>query len=87
MDSGYIIGWLIGVFFLLLFFVVFSKPLKFIENFCINAIIGISTLLTTNFLLQPIGITVGINIYTIIIAGILSFPGTILLYALEIFIK
>lgn len=87
MNSEYITGWLICVFILLLFFVIFSKPFKAFGNFCINAVIGLSTLFSANFLLSSFGLSVGINLYTAVIAGILGLPGTILLYALKLLIN
>lgn len=86
MDSSQVIGWMIIACLLFVVFIIFSKPLKKLAKVCINSVIGVSALFITNFLLSPFGISVGINIYTALITGILGIPGFIGLYIVSIII-
>ena len=48
-----------------------------------NMIIGIGGILGANFLLAGLGITVGVNLITAAVVGLLGFPGFLLLYATQ----
>ena len=45
-----------------------------------NAVLGVLGILACNFLLAPLGVTVGVNLLTVFIVGVLGVPGFLLLY-------
>lgn len=83
MESSQIIGWMIIACLLFIVFLIFAKPLKIFAKLCINSVIGVSALFIANFLLAPIGLNVGINVFTAIFTGILGIPGVICLFAVN----
>ena len=89
MGSPQVILWMIAgcaAFVIFLFFHrVFFKILKFALK---GAAAGIG-FLACNALLAAagIGVSVGVNVVTILIAAFLGLPGFITLYAVQIFIK
>ncbi len=83
MDSSSIIGWMIVACLLFISLIIFSKPVKLLFKVCINSLIGISALFITNYLLAPLGISVGINVFTALIIGLLGIPGFICVYVLH----
>ena len=54
-------------------------PVKIIWKLIVNALVGGITLLLVNFFGGFLGINIGINIVTALVAGILGFPGVVLL--------
>lgn len=85
MNSNQIIGWMIMACICLGIFIIFSKPIKLIAKVGINSIIGISSLLIGNYFLAPMGMGVGINLFTAAFTGILGIPGVVSLYIMNIF--
>ncbi|MGF7058452.1 pro-sigmaK processing inhibitor BofA family protein [Brassicibacter mesophilus] len=67
----YLLGWLLII------------PIKYLFKLIVNGIIGGVLLLIVNFLGGFIGIYVGINPVTALIAGFLGVPGVILLIVLQ----
>lgn len=67
----YLLGWLLII------------PIKYLFKLIVNSIIGGVLLLIVNFLGGFIGIYVGINPVTALIAGFLGVPGVILLIVLQ----
>ncbi|AFS77183.1 pro-sigma K processing inhibitor [Gottschalkia acidurici 9a] len=59
-------------------------PIKIITKLIWNGIIGGILLILANLLGGLIGITVGINPITALVAGFLGIPGVILLFVLQI---
>lgn len=80
MESSQIIGWMIIACLLFIVFLIFAKPLKIFAKLCINSIIGVSALFAANFILSPLGLSVGINVFTALFTGILGIPGIICLF-------
>ena len=58
----------------------FNRQVKAIFNLVKNAVIGLLGILACNMLLAPVGVTIGVNLLTVSIAGILGIPGLLLLY-------
>lgn len=87
LNSSQIIGWMIVVCALMLIFVLFSRPLRAIAKLCLNSAIGVCALLICNYFLTPLGIGVGINLYTAVFTGVLGIPGVVCLYILRMIFK
>ncbi len=62
---------------------VFINPLKKILKIGINSIISGGVIYLINLISISFGVTVGINIYTCIIGGILGIPGIICLFYIK----
>ncbi len=77
-----IIYGLIGI--VILYFVL--KLLKLPFKMLINGILGVILLYVANLIGANYGVTVGINIVTALIAGILGIPGVIALFIFQLFI-
>ena len=71
------IGLLIGVFKL------FRKPIKTILKLLIHIVSGFILLFVFNYLGGFIGLSLGINWVTAVIAGVLGVPGVILLLVIK----
>ncbi len=71
MDSTKIIMIMIGVCFVMILATTFSKPLKLILKFLFNALWGSIALTFIN----SMGFSIGANLFTAIIVGILGIPG------------
>jgi len=54
-------------------------PAKIVWKLIVNAFIGGITLLLVNFLGGGIGISIGINVVTALVAGVFGVPGVVLL--------
>lgn len=85
MDSNRIIMGMICICLGMMAFIMMAKPLKIIGKWCLNAALGAVGFYAANLLLQPFQISVGINLLTMGIVGILGIPGfaaTILISAI-----
>ncbi len=69
---------------IVIFLFMFFKPIKFLFKILINSALGILGLIGFNYMLAPMGISVGINFLTIGICGILGIPGFVCLYLLKL---
>ena len=58
---------------------VFSWPLKVLGKLILNGGLGVLLLLLVNFAGQYVGVSIGINAITALIAGFLGVPGVIFL--------
>ena len=65
----------ISVIAFIVVFVSFIKPVKSLFRFIINSIMGAGAIIVSNFLLEGIGISLGINVMNAFIVGILGLPG------------
>lgn len=77
---------LVGILLLLLAFRLFLKPLKLMLRLGINSIAGLVVLVCFNFLQTWTGVTVGINLFTVLLTGFLGLPGAALLLLLGKFL-
>ncbi len=77
---------LVGILLLLLAFRLFLKPLKLMLRLGINSIAGLAVLVCFNFLQTWTGVTVGINLFTVLLTGFLGLPGAALLLLLGKFL-
>lgn len=82
MNANQIILYMIIACLALLAITFILKPLKKLAKLAINSILGLVILFITNFLLSPLNLSVGVNLLSAIIIGILGLPGIIFLYIL-----
>ncbi len=61
-------------------FMAFTEQVRFILKIIVQGIIGGALIFIANLLLTPTGISVGVNIFTTLIVGILGVPGFIAIY-------
>ena len=61
-----------------------SAPLRKIFKFLLNAVIGFALLFVINFLGDPFGIQLQINLINALVVGFLGVPGIILLVVLQL---
>ncbi len=73
---------------LLLFLAIrlFLKPIRLLFRLFINSLAGISVLIGCNFMSNMIGVTVGINLFSVLLTGFLGLPGAALLLLLGKFL-
>jgi len=65
---------------------VYTKQFKWLLGVIRNMAFGIVGILGLNMLLAGVGISVGINLVTTLIVGLLGIPGLLLLYATRLLI-
>lgn len=75
MESGSIIMVMILLCLALLVLMMIAKPIKIAGSILLNGVVGAFGLFIVNFLLQPMGIHIGINLLTTGFIGILGLPG------------
>lgn len=74
-----------AVLFIVLFFALLSKPIKWIFKLLINAIFGFIILFIVNYLGAYIGLQISVGWLSAIITGVFGVPGIILLILIENF--
>lgn len=80
MEYIYFLFVIAGLF---LFVTFMSWPFKFIMKLIINSAIGLVLLLFFNLIFGQYNYTLGINLFTVIIAGFFGIPGIIFLFVLK----
>ncbi|MGI5875498.1 MAG: pro-sigmaK processing inhibitor BofA family protein [Dethiobacteria bacterium] len=83
LNLNFIIAFFFGVLVLYILLRVFYFPLKIIGRFLTNSIIGGILLFLFNTVGAFWGVSIGINIVTAVITGILGIPGILLLLLLQ----
>ena len=75
--------------FVLLYILVwiFIKPVKLILKLFANSTIGALCLVAFNYVGSLFGITLGVNLYSSVLCGILGVPGFIMLLCSKMFIR
>jgi len=66
---------MIAIFGLLIVLLIMVKPIKYLFGIGINTIFGVVGIFVTNFFMAQFGVTLGINVLTLGIIGILGLPG------------
>ena len=79
MSIGEISAYILAGALCLLLLGVFFKPLKGIFVMIFQSLLGGIGLFLCNFILTPIGLSLGINAVTAAVCGLLGLPGLILL--------
>jgi len=67
-------------------YLLYTRQFKWLLRVCRNACIGVAGMLAFNMLLAGFGITVGINVITALVVGLLGAPGFLLLYAAQMLV-
>ncbi len=65
---------------------IFIKPVKFIIKIATNSIVGSLFLVLFNYAGTLLGVSLGVNVYSSLVCGILGVPGFFLLLAGKLFI-
>ena len=84
MDSDSIIITLLVLCGILTVAIVFSEPLKHLLKLLANSVFGAAAMFAINTVFGFTGLGVGINMVTIITAGVLGLPGIAALYIVRI---
>lgn len=72
-----------GLLILLLFFKIFTKPIKWILKLLLNALLGLVILVVVNYFGAFVGLKITIGWISALVAGILGLPGVVLLLLIE----
>lgn len=82
-DLGISVCIIAGLLILLLFFKIFTKPIKWILKLLLNALLGLVILVVVNYLGAFVGLKITIGWLSALVAGILGLPGVVLLLLIE----
>jgi len=83
MGYSLVIKWMIAICAIFMGLIIFSKPLKYILRFLIQAFCGTLMAIVFNFFLSPFGMAIGINYLNFFIMGLLGIPGFVSLYVIS----
>ena len=78
MDSHAVFWGVLALLFLFILFVAWRKK-RGLRALCYATIFGVLTLFPVQFLLEQLGVSLGINEKTLAISAVLGVPGTVLL--------
>lgn len=84
-DSKYILFGIAAIVVLYLILKLIKLPFKILEKIIVNGIMGVILLFGANYLGSYIGFSIGINIFTALVAGILGIPGVAVLVIITMF--
>ena len=70
---------ILGFVLLYIFVWIFIKPVKFILKIAANSVVGALCLAAFNYVGSIFGLTLGINLYSSVLCGILGVPGFLML--------
>lgn len=73
----------IAVGLLVLLFKLLGKPLHWLAKLFINALLGFVALFLFNFFGDFVGLSLGLNWFNAIVAGVLGVPGIVLLLLIK----
>jgi len=65
----------VSVIAFIVVFLSFIKPIKSVLKILINSIMGAGAIVVSNFLLEGIGISLGVNVLNAFVVGLLGIPG------------
>lgn len=82
-DLSFSICIIAGLLILLLFFKIFTKPIKWILKLLLNALLGLVILVVVNYFGAFVGLKITIGWVSALVAGILGLPGVVLLLLIE----
>ncbi len=75
---------ILGLFLLLLTYKLFARPLRLLFKLLINSVVGLVLLLLLNFVGGFFNISIGINLFTVLLSGLLGLPGIALMLILQL---
>ncbi|KYH27313.1 MULTISPECIES: pro-sigmaK processing inhibitor BofA family protein [Clostridium] len=76
---NYILYFAVAIILLFLVVKMLLCPIKILWKLIVNGILGTILLIVVNFFGEYLGFTIGINIWTALIAGFFGIPGVIFL--------
>ncbi|KGM95196.1 sigma-K factor processing regulatory protein BOFA [Clostridium novyi A str. 4552] len=82
----YIGSFMIGIILLYLIVKLLAWPIKILYKLIINGVLGAILLFVVNLIGSHIGITIGINAWSALIAGFFGIPGVIFLIIFKMFL-
>ncbi|KGM96980.1 pro-sigmaK processing inhibitor BofA [Clostridium botulinum] len=82
----YIGYFIIGIILLYVVVKLLAWPIKILYKLIINGVLGVVLLLVVNFIGGNVGITIGINPWSALIAGFFGIPGVIFLIIFKFFL-
>lgn len=77
MSIGEIAAYVLSAILILVLCRIFFKPLKIVLALVLQSALGGAGLYFCNFLLSPLGLSVGVNIVTACLCGMFGIPGLI----------
>ncbi len=77
MSAGEIAAYVLSAILILVLCRIFFKPLKFVFALVFQSVLGGAGLYLCNFLLSPLGLSVGVNIVTASLCGMFGLPGVL----------
>lgn len=84
METNAVIITMIMVCLGLIVLIVMAKPVKFMAKVLVNAVLGGAAIMVTNMALAPVlGSTIGVNLLTMGITGLLGMPGFLSILAIH----
>ena len=81
-----VIGLIIIVFVLIIFFKIIKKPIRLIFKLLLNTLLGFVVLIVFNLLGSVFGFAIPISLISALVVGILGLPGLIILILIQIFL-
>lgn len=79
-----IFAYIAGIIFLYIFGRLFYRPMRIILKLVLNTILGVAVLLVINFVGDSLfGFHIAINVFSMLITGLLGLPGVGLLIGLK----
>ena len=82
-DGYSIAAYMFGLFVIYICIWMFIKPLKWLFKIALNSLFGAALLTVINWIGGFAGISIGVNLITAAIVGILGVPGIILLFIIK----
>jgi len=86
MEGNIVIAYLSAIIVLFILAKVFILPIKWIARLIGNSLLGLILLWIVNLIGTNFNFSIGINIFTILLSGILGIPGVILLIIVQLII-
>lgn len=80
MYTNGILLFMIGICFLMMVRLVFSRTFTFALKFVLRAVTGLAAVFAVDFLLSPWNIAVGINCFTAAVSALFGLPGVAMLF-------
>jgi len=82
-ETNTLLAYLFGLIVIYVIGRILIIPIKLMTKLLVNAVLGGVTLWLVNMFGGAIGINIGINVITALVAGLLGIPGVILLLILN----
>lgn len=81
-DLRNIIVYLFGLLLIFVFFRLLKKPLAWVFRLVISCVVGIAALALFNLIFAKAGVSIPLNPFNAVTAGILGIPGIVFLWVL-----